>query len=112
MVFLTIGYFEWYGVPVVAVTVILAAIGLDRLTRLCRTAAVAVPATVLALAYAIQIPFTLPLEARVQHEIEDKVRQPLGGYLGEVRRPARRSSPSRRATWATTRTRPCSTIRA
>ena len=42
------------------------------------------PATVLALAYAIHIPFTLPLEAGVQHEIEDPVRDQVGRYLGEV----------------------------
>jgi hypothetical protein len=87
--FLTVGYFEWYGVPIVAVIVIFAAIGLWRLTQGVRvpTYAVAIPASLLALAYAMHIPFTLPLEARVQHDIEDKVRQPLGQYLGEVAKP-------------------------
>ena len=40
-------------------------------------------ATALALAFAAQIPFTMPLEARVQ-QIEDQVRQPLGEYIGQV----------------------------
>jgi hypothetical protein len=81
--FLTVGYFEWYGVPIVAVIIIFAAIGLDRITVRRSVAFVAVPATVLGLAYAAQLPFTLPLEARIQ-QIEDQVRQPLGEYLGRV----------------------------
>jgi hypothetical protein len=87
IVFLTIGYFEWYGVPIVAIIVLLAAAGLQRLTEARPAAVAAVPALALGLAYAIHIPFTLPLEARVQHQIEDKVRQPLGEYLGEVTKP-------------------------
>jgi hypothetical protein len=84
IVYLTVGYFEWYGVPVVAVIVLLAGVGLWRITMELPTAAVAIPATALALAYAIHIPWTLPLEERTQHDIEDRVRAPLGEYLGEV----------------------------
>lgn len=87
-VFLTVGYFEWYGVPTLAVIVLLAGAGLQRLAAL-RLVAAAVPAlaVVLAFAYAVHIPFTLPLENRVQEEIEDKVRAPLGRYLGKVTHP-------------------------
>jgi hypothetical protein len=86
LVYLGIGYFEWYGVPALAVIILLAAIGLDRLTRPIPSLA-AVGATALAVFYAIHLPFTLPLEARVQHDIEDRVRQPLGEYLGRVVKP-------------------------
>jgi hypothetical protein len=95
VVFLTFGYFEWYGVPVLAVLFLLAAAGLDRIASLISGALrgrvslsgaqlVAVPAVVLALAYAIQLPYAIPLEARVQNDIEDQVRVPLGQYLGRV----------------------------
>jgi hypothetical protein len=83
-IFLTVGYFEWYGVPIIALIFILAAAGLDWLTRRAGVWVVAVPATVLALAYAIHIPFSLPLEERLQHRIEDRVRDQVGRYLGEV----------------------------
>jgi hypothetical protein len=84
VVFLSTGYFEWYGVPVIAVIFLLAAAGLNKLTEARPRLVVAVPAVVLALAYAIHIPFTLPLEARIQHQIEDRVRDQAGRYLGEV----------------------------
>jgi hypothetical protein len=87
-VFLTVGYFEWYGVPTLALIILLAGAGLQRVSAL-RPPAFLVPAlaTALGLAYAIHIPFTLPLENRVQEEIEDKVRDPLGRYLGKVTHP-------------------------
>lgn len=87
MIFLSLGYFDWYGVPIVAVIVLLAAAGLERLTASAPRTAVAVPALVLALAYMAHIPFTLPQEWRVAHLIEDRVRDPLGRYLGEVTKP-------------------------
>lgn len=86
--FLTIGYFEWYGVPTLAVIVLLAGAGLQWLaSRPLPAALVPALATALGLAYAIHLPFTLPLENRVQEEIEDKVRDPLGRYLGKVTHP-------------------------
>ncbi|MFI5122079.1 MAG: hypothetical protein ACHQJ5_04230 [Vicinamibacteria bacterium] len=87
IVFLTIGYFDWYGVPTIALIVILAAAGLDRVTVRAPRVVVAVPAVLLGFAYAMHIPFTLPIEYRVQHQIEDRVRDPLGRYLGEVTKP-------------------------
>jgi hypothetical protein len=82
------GYNEWYGPPAMAVVFILAAAGLARLTRAARPAwVVAVPATVLALAFAIHIPFTFPLERVIQHDIEDEVRDPMGRFLGSVAEP-------------------------
>jgi hypothetical protein len=78
-----IGYNEWYGPPAIAVIFLLAAAGLQRLAG-ARTVLVAIPATALALAYAIHIPFSFPLERTIQHGIEDQVRLPMGRYLGEV----------------------------
>jgi hypothetical protein len=81
--FLTVGYFEWYGVPLTALIAVFAAIGIDRIASGRSVAFAAVPATALALAFAAQLPFTLPLERTVQ-QIEDRVRDPVGRYLGEV----------------------------
>ena len=84
IVFLTVGYFEWYGMPALALIFLLAAAGLQWLTDERRWVFAAVPATVLVAAYAIHIPFTLPLERRVQQQIEDAVRDRVGRYLGEM----------------------------
>ena len=35
----------------------------------------------------VHIPFSFPLERTIQHNIEDKVRLPMGRYLGEVAQP-------------------------
>jgi hypothetical protein len=45
------------------------------------------PALLLALVYAWPLPYRTVIEDRVQHDIENKVRDPLGRYLGEVVRP-------------------------
>ena len=96
VVYLTSGYFEWYGGPAVAVLVLMAAIGLDRICRWVsaatlgrfRPSTVAVmPALLLALVYAWPLPYRTLAEARTQHDVENKVRDPLGRYLGEVVRP-------------------------
>lgn len=97
VIYLTFGYFEWYGVPPLAVLFILAGIGLDRLAkfvarllagRITITAArlAVVPAALLAFVYAFQLRSMIPQEAAIQHKIEDKVRVPLGKYISrEVR---------------------------
>ena len=81
------GYNEWYGPPAIAVIFLLAAAGLDRLTRARPAWVAAVPATALALAFAMHMPLSFPMEARIQQDIEDRVRVPLGEYLGEVAEP-------------------------
>jgi hypothetical protein len=75
-------YFDWYTPPVAAVGVVLIAAGVDRWFP----AAAARRAIALtgAAAFAIPLVFTIGLEARVQHEIEDGVRVPLGQYLASV----------------------------
>ena len=94
-VFLTIAFFDWYGVPAAALIMLFAAAGLDRVAKwsagvlrprigLRSAYFAAVPAVCLAIAYSVQLPFAIPIEARVQHDIEDRVRLPLGKYLGRV----------------------------
>jgi hypothetical protein len=96
VLYLRIGYFEWYGVPAAAALILVAGVGLDRTCRWVSAASTgrfspatvaAVPAVLLALVYAAALPFRTVVEARVQHDIEDKVRDPLGRYLGEVVKP-------------------------
>jgi hypothetical protein len=96
VLYLNVGYFKWYGVPAVAVLLLMAAVGLDRLSRWASAAIqgrlrpayiAALPALLLALVYAWPLPYRTEVEARVQHDIENKVRDPLGRYLGEVVRP-------------------------
>jgi hypothetical protein len=96
VIYLKVGYFEWYGVPAVAVLVLVAAVGLDRLCKWLsaatrdrlRPAQVAVlPTLLLALAYIAPLPYRTVAEHRIQAGIEDKVRDPLGRYLGEVVKP-------------------------
>jgi hypothetical protein len=79
-------YYEWYYPPALAVIVILAAAGLERATVPLPALGAAV-AGCLALLYAVHMPFSIPLEARIQHDIEDRVRAPLGEYLARVVRP-------------------------
>lgn len=78
-----VGYFSWYLPPFTAVAAILAGAGLERVAiprpRLARLGAGA-----LAVAFAIHLPWSTPLEARVQAEIDDGVRREVGLYLGEV----------------------------
>jgi hypothetical protein len=96
VIFLSIGYFEWYGPPATAILILMAAVGLDRV---CKWAAAATrgrltpaqvalaPALALALLYAAALPYRTAVEAKIQHDIEDKVRTPAGEYLGEVVKP-------------------------
>jgi hypothetical protein len=98
VIFLTFGYYDWYGPPAFAVFMIFAAAGLDTVCALVARALpdgrrisgatlAALPATCLAVAFAIPLPFLTVSEARIQHRVEDKVRTPLGQYLGRVVKP-------------------------
>lgn len=93
VIYLKQGYFEWYGVPAAAVLVLMAAVGLDRVCRWVSAATqgrfrpaevAAIPALLLALIYVMPLPYRTVAETRIQRDIEDKVRDPLGRYLGEV----------------------------
>ena len=96
VLFLGNGYFEWYGVPAAAALVLLAGVGLDHICRWASTASrgrlspamvAALPAVLLALVYAVALPFRTVVERHIQHDVENKVRDPLGRYLGEVVKP-------------------------
>lgn len=81
-------YYDWYLPPVLALVMLVVAIGLDRFAR---TARLWVPATravaaLLALAFAIHMPFSFVVEAKVQ-SIEDQVRTQMALYLKSHVRP-------------------------
>jgi hypothetical protein len=83
------GYYEWYYVPFVALAAVAAAAGLAVIhPRLPRTS-VAI-ACVFALAFAVHLPSTLVLEARLQHRVEDQVRKRTAVYLDTVVAPNER----------------------
>jgi hypothetical protein len=95
IVFLTAAFFDWYGVPAAALIMLLAAAGLDRVAKWSASVLrpriglrsayfAAVPAICLAVAYSVQLPFAIPIEERVQHDVEDRVRLQVGKYLGRV----------------------------
>jgi len=68
---------------VTALAAILVMVGLEQLrTSLPRPAAAL--SFILALAYAIHIPFTFPLERRIQRKVEMGVRWKVGRYLDNV----------------------------
>jgi hypothetical protein len=74
-------YYEWYLAPFTATVVLMAAAGLSALgLRVGRKVALAVSA-VLAVAFAMHMPFSFPLEARVQHNVENQVRKQMGLWL-------------------------------
>jgi hypothetical protein len=96
VLYVTVGYFEWYGTPAAALLIFMAAVGLDRVTKWLAAATrgrftpaeiVAVPAILLAFIYAMALPYRTAVEEQVQRDIENKVRQPLGEYLGQVTGP-------------------------
>jgi hypothetical protein len=75
-------YFTWYFPPVLAALVILAGVGLTQLGSVSSPAAAGMSVALAAL-FAIHIPFSFPLDRRVQ-ALEDQVRKPLGEFLGRV----------------------------
>jgi hypothetical protein len=96
VIFLSPGYFEWYGPPVLAILILMAAVGLDRVCkwtaaatrgRLTPGAVALAPAVLLALIYVAALPYRTAVESKTQHDIEDKVRTKAGDYLGQVVKP-------------------------
>jgi hypothetical protein len=74
-------YYEWYLPPFMACVVLLCGGGLTAVRRRYGIVPATVPAVALALAFAMHIPFSFPLEARLQHGIEDKVRTRMALWL-------------------------------
>ena len=74
-------YFDWYVPPHTAVLILLAGAGLASLRPVPRTDPRAVVAVVLAIAFALHLPFSLGLERKLQADIEVGVRQKVGERL-------------------------------
>jgi hypothetical protein len=74
-------YYEWYLGPFMALIALLAASGLSGLSLRIGPRVAAVATVGMALAFAAHMPYTFPLEANVQHQVEDKVRKQLGLWL-------------------------------
>jgi hypothetical protein len=72
-------YSDWYVPPFTALAIVLVAAGLDRI-RLAPIPAIAASGA-LAVVFALNLPFTIGLAARVQADIETTVRQRVGEYL-------------------------------
>jgi hypothetical protein len=74
------GYYEWYYPPVLALAALCAGVALTRLRALVpRTSALVAVGLVALFAWAL--PAMVVLDSRLQHEIEDRVRVPLGLWL-------------------------------
>lgn len=76
-------YYEWYLGPPMALIVLLAASGLSGVRLRFGPKPAVVVAGALAVAFAAHIPYTFPLEANVQNEVENRVRKPMGIWLHE-----------------------------
>ncbi|MEY2562535.1 MAG: hypothetical protein QOH88_728 [Verrucomicrobiota bacterium] len=76
-------YFMWYLPPITALGAILVMLGLQQVWLALPKAAAAL-SFYLALAYAVHIPFTFPLERRIQSKVEMGVRWKVGRYLDGV----------------------------
>jgi hypothetical protein len=75
-------YYEWYLPPFMAVVILLAATALHRFSTFAPRGGPAI-ALGLAAAFGVHMPFTFPIERRIQSDIEDRVRRPIGEWLGE-----------------------------
>jgi hypothetical protein len=79
-------YFTWYLPPFTALAAVCVSAGLARLSRAFPRSTAILSAS-LVLAYAIHIPFSYPIERRLQRTIEDGVRRRVGQYLGSHMKP-------------------------
>ena len=78
----TINYYDWYLPPFLAVVMIVVSVGLQRLNTV-RPAVTGTLSVVLALAFAIHIPFSFAVESQVQ-AVEGQVRTSAAEYLKTV----------------------------
>lgn len=86
VVALPLGYFTWYQPPFMALCAIHVGIALDRLPIRGRLMP-AVASAVLAGSVAVHLPFSMPLDAAVQRDVELGVRRTTGLVLAEVVQP-------------------------
>jgi hypothetical protein len=73
-------YFMWYLPPLTALVAVLAAAGLDDVRAVASRTATALTAA-LTLAFAMHIPYSFPLEKRIQEDVELGVRMRVGNAL-------------------------------
>jgi hypothetical protein len=76
-------YFAWYLVPFTGVVALCAAAGLQWMERRWALGA-RVAAVALSILFALPVPFTFPLERRIQTELETGLRKRVGEYLATV----------------------------
>jgi hypothetical protein len=79
LVFLPPAYFDWYAPPATAILILFAAAAVERLFAGRHLSLVVVGGLVAA--YALHLPWSLPLERQIQREIENGVRVPMALYL-------------------------------
>jgi hypothetical protein len=80
-------YFMWYLPPFMAICFLLSGAGVSWIAQQSAITATGISLAVL-LPYAIQLPFTLPLDRMVQYNIEDDVRIKVGKELNSLMGPA------------------------
>jgi len=86
ILFLPVHYYEWYEPPFAVLVALIAGAGLETLPRRYGRPALAITG-VLMVAFALPQLWLVPIEARVQHDIEDQVRTRVGQYLAGVVHP-------------------------
>jgi hypothetical protein len=74
-----LNYYDWYLPPFLGLVMLVVAAGLQRMSTLIAIAPKTV-AVALAIAFALHIPFSFPVEGKVQ-TVEDTVRTSVGLYL-------------------------------
>lgn len=77
-----INYYDWYMPPFLALVMLVAAVGLQRINDV-RPAITRTLAVALALAFAIHIPFSFAVESQVQN-VESQVRTNVAEYLKQT----------------------------
>ena len=87
LVLLPGAYFDWYVPPHTAVLIILAGIGISRLPPIPQLDVRPIVASVLAVAFAVHLPFSIGMERKLQLDVEDAVRRTVGEDLGRMIRP-------------------------
>ncbi len=87
LVLLPGAYFDWYVPPHSAILIILAAAGIDGLRPLPRFDPRPAVVVVLAVLFALHLPFTTGLERKYQEVVENAVRRHVGLELGRLMAP-------------------------
>lgn len=74
------GYYEWYYPPVTALVALCAGLGITYVHRLARKTGIVLSVGLFAV-FALPLPSMIVLDSRIQHDIEDRVRVPMGKWL-------------------------------